>query len=67
MSVATMNLCLPFEIGSRLWIRGEDLQVVVRLIRWDGYELDYWVTWWEDGKRQDAWVRPDELERRDAR
>jgi hypothetical protein len=64
MGAPTLNLSLPFEVGSRLRIRGEDLEVVVRLVRWDGNELDYWVTWWDDGKRQDAWVRPDELERR---
>jgi len=59
-----MNLALSFEVGARLWIRGQDVEVVVRLVRWDGNELDYYVTWWEDGSRKDSWVRADELERR---
>ena len=63
MTVRTLSLQLPFEVGQRLKIRGQDIEVTVRLIRWDGNELDYWVTWWDDGTRKDVYVRPDELER----
>lgn len=62
-SDAATSLVLAFEVGSRARIRGQDVEVVVRLVRWDGNELDYFVTWWDDNNRKEGWVRTDELER----
>ena len=53
---------LAFDVGSKVKIRANDEVATVRYIRWDGHELDYFVTWWDDQTRKEYWLRVDELE-----
>ena len=54
-----------FEVNQRVQIKSTDLTGTIRLIRFDGRQWDYYVTWWgEDDKRMAEWLQPDELERK---
>lgn len=59
MSALTVDF--QFTVGQRIIIRALDRPATVRLVRFDGNVTDYFVSWWDEGKRQGEWLQPDEL------
>ncbi len=50
-----------FDVGCRVRVIGAGEPGVVRFSRWDGNEVDYFVTWWQDETRRESWLRADEI------
>lgn len=59
MSALTVDF--EFTVGQRVIIRALDRPATVRLVRFDGNVTDYFVSWWDEGKRQSEWIPPDEI------
>ncbi len=59
MSALTVDF--EFTIGQRIEIRALERRGTVRLVRFDGTQPDYFVSWWDEGKRQSEWLPADEI------
>jgi hypothetical protein len=55
-----------FDVGQRVLVIGAAENGVVRWSRWDGNEVDYYVTWWQDEQRKGEWLRADEIRRAES-
>jgi hypothetical protein len=58
---ATLSVDFEYTIGQRVEIRALERPAIVRLVRYDGNQPDYFVSWWDEGKRQSEWMPADEL------
>lgn len=58
---APLSVDFEYTIGQRVEIRALERPAVVRLVRFDGNAPDYFVSWWDEGKRQSDWMPSDEL------
>ena len=57
-----MNFSSDFAPGEQVQIKPLERQATVEMVRVGlGGIIDYFVTWWEEGKRMDAWLRGDEI------
>lgn len=58
------NLILEpiFQPGDRVKILALERHGRVGLIRYDGRQVEFFVNWWDEGKRQGDWLYADELE-----
>jgi hypothetical protein len=52
-----------YEVGQKVRVRALDLDSIatIRYIRYDGSQWDYFISWWDGGKRATEWVSVDEL------
>lgn len=51
-----------FAVGQKVRITALERPGVVRLLRFDGTHCDYFVSWWDEGKRQSEWMPADEIQ-----
>lgn len=58
------NLILEpvFQPDEIVYIVGLERFGRVGLLRYDGRLVEYFVHWWDEGKRQAEWLHPSELE-----
>lgn len=59
MSALTVEF--DFTIGQRIEISALERRGTVRLVRFDGGQHEYFVSWWDEGKRQAEWLPADEI------
>lgn len=59
--MSTLTVDFQFSVGQKVIIRALDRPAVVRLVRFDGNLTDFFVSWWDEGKRQSEWLHVDEL------
>lgn len=50
-----------FNVGERVLLVALERNGTVRMIRFDGSEWLYYVSWWDEGQRREAWLEADEL------
>ena len=55
-------ITFAFTVGQKVRIVALERPGVVRLLRFDGSHCDYFVSWWDEGKRQSEWMPGDELQ-----
>lgn len=58
------NLVLEptYQPGDYVRIKALERPGRVSLIRYDGQQVEFFVVWWDEGKRQAEWLFGDELE-----
>ena len=47
--------------GDEVIIRGLERPGRVSLLRYDGHQVEFFVHWWDEGKRAGEWMYADEL------
>lgn len=63
MNAATQLRLEPlFQPGDAVQLVALERPGRVSLIRFDGSQVEFFVTWWDEGQRREAWVFADELE-----
>ena len=56
-----ISVTFAFKVGQKVRIVALERPGVVRLLRFDGSACDYFVSWWDEGKRQSEWLSADEV------
>lgn len=50
-----------YAIGAVVNIKALERPATVRLVRWDGFQTEYFLVWWDEGKRYSEWLCGDEI------